>query len=285
MRALKKKKSKRPAPSAIERVAGIFERYTVAGIAGSAALLGLIAIVLWAGGYFGLMGRAIDRAANETAIAAGLEIRRVLLRGAHQTAHEEVLDALGPVVGASLLHLSLDEARARIENLGWVRSAAVTRLYPDTISVSIREREPAAVWQIDGDLHLIDAEGAIIREVGAYEYSNLPLIVGAGAQEAASGILSALARETEIGKRAYALIRVGGRRWNMRLRNNVDVKLPERAYVEAIADLGILQEAQGLLDQEIEYIDLRDPERMVIRKRGEAAPTPARAMGGDPANG
>jgi cell division protein FtsQ len=281
MPALKKKKSRRPAPMFFERVAGIFERYTVAGIAGSAVLLGLIAIVLWAGGYFGLMSRAVDRAANETAIGAGLEIRRVLLRGAHQTAQEEVLDALGPVVGASLLHLSLSDARARIENLGWVRSASVSRLYPDTISVSIRERAPAAVWQIDGDLHLIDAEGAIIREVGAYEYSNLPLIVGAGAPEAASGILSALAREAEIGKRAYALIRVGGRRWNMRLRNNVDVKLPENAYVEAIADLGILQEAQGLLDQEIDYIDLRDPERMVIRKRGEAAPAP----GGEPANG
>jgi cell division protein FtsQ len=281
MPALKKKKSRRPAPTFFERAAGIFERYTVAGIAGSAVVVGLIGIVLWAGGYFGMLGRAVDRATNETAIAAGLEIRRVLLRGAHQTAHEEVLDALGPVVGASIAHLSLDEARARIENLGWVRSASVSRLYPDTISVSIREREPAAVWQIDGDLHLIDAEGAIIREVGAYEYSNLPLIVGAGAPEAASGILSALAREAEIGKRAYALIRVGGRRWNMRLRNNVDVKLPENAYVEAIADLGILQEAQGLLDQEIDYIDLRDPERMVIKKRGLAAP----ASGGEPANG
>ncbi len=272
MPAVKKKSGARKRPSAVSRVAALFERYTVAGAAGSLMLLGLIAIVLWAGGYFAMIGRAVDRTANETAVAAGLEIRRVLLRGAHQTSHDEVIEALGPVVGASIAHLSLSDARARIENLGWVRAAAVTRLYPDTISISLREREPAAVWQIDGDLHLIDSEGALIREVGAYEYSNLPLIVGAGAPEAASGILQALAGEPEVSRRAYALIRVGERRWNMRLRNNVDVKLPEADYVKAIGDLGLLQEAQGLLDQPIEYIDLRDKERMVIRKRADPQP-------------
>lgn len=270
MPAVKKRAGKRKkAPSVLARIAAIFERYTIAGFAGSAVLLGLIALVLWAGGYFAMLGRTVERAAGQTAIATGLEVRRVLLRGAHQTAHDEVLDALGPIVGDSILHLSLDEARARIEELGWVRSAAVSRLYPDTISISIRERDPAAVWQIDGNLHLIDEAGAIIREVGAYEYSNLPLIVGAGAPEAAAGILKALGAEGELAERTYALIRVGERRWNMRLRNNIDIKLPEADYARAISDLALLHKAQATLDQPIEYIDLRDPERMVIRRRGE----------------
>jgi cell division protein FtsQ len=150
-----------------------------------------------------------------------------------------------------------------------VRSAAVTRLLPDTVSISIRERDPAAVWQIKGDLHLIDKDGALIRAVDANEYSNLPLIVGVGAPEAAAGILTALGEQDQLRKRTYALVRVGERRWNMRLRNNIDIKLPETDYARAIADLELLQAAQGTLDQPIEYIDLRDPERMVIRKRGE----------------
>ncbi len=267
MPAVKKKKPK--APSALERVAAIFERYTIAGVAGSAVLVGVLGLVLWAGGYFAMMGAAVNRAVGEASVAAGLEVRRVLLRGAHQTAHEEVLDALGPLIGGPIVQVSLAEAKARVENLGWVRSAAVTRLYPNTISVAICEREPAAVWQINGDLHLIDNEGALIREVGAYEYSNLPLIVGAGAPEAASGILKSLDQDEDLKSRTYALVRVGERRWNMRLRNNIDVKLPETDYARAVADLSLLQAAQGTLDQKIEYIDLRDPERMVIRKRGE----------------
>lgn len=265
----KRTRAKKKAPSLFERIASLFERYTIAGVAGSAVILGLVALVLWAGGYFATIGRGIDRAASATAISAGLEVKRVLLRGAHQTAHDDILDALGPVVGGSILQLSLDEAKARIEDLGWVRSAAVTRLLPDTVSISVREREPAAIWQIKGDLHLIDKDGALIREVDANEYSNLPLIVGVGAPDAAAGILTALGDQDQLRKRTYALVRVGERRWNMRLRNNIDIKLPETDYARAIADLELLQAAQGTLDQPIEYIDLRDPERMVIRKRGE----------------
>lgn len=265
-----RKKPPRKKPTAIARAAALFERYAVAGVAGSAILAGLIVFVLWAGGYFAVIGRAADRAAGDMAIAAGFEIDRVLLVGAHQLAHEDVAAAVGPAVGRSIFQFSLREAKARLESLGWVRSAAVTRLYPDTIAVSIRERQPAAVWQIDGDLRLIDDGGAIIRDVGAYEFSNLPLIVGAGAPEAAAGILQALNGRPELQKRILALIRVGERRWNMRLRNNIDIKLPEEDYARAIEDLSLLQTAQGTLDQPIEYIDLRDKDRMIIRKRGEA---------------
>ena len=270
MPAVKKKAGgRKKAPSPIERVVTMFEDYTVAGIAGSMVLLGLVAIVLWAGGYFAMAGRSVGHAANSAAVAAGLEVRRVVLRGAHQTAHGEISEALGPVLGASIIHLSLDEARARIEELGWVRSAAVTRLLPDTISVSVREREPAAVWQLKGVLYLIDDSGAVIREVDAGEYANRPLIVGAGAPEAAGGILKALAGKEELQKRIYALVRVGERRWDMRLRNEIEIKLPEENFESALADLELLQTAQQTLDQPIKYIDLRDPERMVVKKRDE----------------
>jgi cell division protein FtsQ len=263
-----KKKAKKKAPL-FARAAAIFEKYTIAGVAGSAVILSLILVVLWAGGYFGMMARAADRAVGGATASAGLEVRRVLLRGAHQTAHEEILAALGPIVGAPMVQVSLKDARASVESLGWVRAAAVTRLMPDTIVVSIREREPAAVWQVEGDLHLIDASGAIIRSVGAYEYSNLPLIVGSGAADASAPLLSALRRHEELVKRTYALVRVGDRRWNLRLRNNMEIKLPETGFEKAVDDIALMHAAHATLDQPLEYIDLRDPERTVMRRRGE----------------
>ena len=275
------KTRKKKQPSFVERMASVFERYTIASFAGASAILAIVLMFVWAGGYFAFLGRTIDNTARKVAVGSGLEVRRVLLRGAHQTANDEVLAALGPVIGQSLPHISLNEARARVENLGWIRSAAVTRLYPDTISISVREREPAAVWQIKGDFRLIDDTGAIIRQVGAYEYSNLPLIVGSGAPDAASGILKSIGKHPALLERTYALVRVGERRWNMRLRNNIDIKLPELEYAKAIDDLALLQTAQGTLDQPIEYIDLRDPERMVVRPRGESSsssPSPQRAL-------
>lgn len=268
MPAVKKKSRKKD--GFLRRALAVFENYTIAGVAGSAVILALIAVVLWAGGYFSIVGRAVDRAAAGAAVSAGLQVKRVLLRGAHQTAHDEILDALGPLVGAPMIDVSLKDARERVESLGWVRSAAVSRLMPDTIVVAIREREPAAVWQEDGDLHLIDATGAQIRPVGAFEYSNLPLIVGSGAAEAAAGVLQALRAHEELNKRTYALIRVGDRRWNLRLRNNVEIKLPETDFEKAIADIALMHAAQSTLDQPLEYIDLRDPERLIIRRRDDA---------------
>jgi cell division protein FtsQ len=177
-----------------------------------------------------------------------------------------------------MLHFDIDAARARVEALGWVRSAAVSRLWPETVHVSVREREPAAVWQISGVLHLIDPDGAIIREIDAFEYSNLPLIVGAGAPESASGALKALRANSELWSRTAALIRVGDRRWDVRLKAGGDVRFPETGYGEAISILAEINEAYGLLDRGIEYIDLRDPNQIVFRE----VDAPERQLSVDP---
>lgn len=265
-RAAPKKPKKKP--SLFARLGSLGRHYALAGLAGVAVILAGGAATLWAGGYVGVLAEQANRAASEGAVAAGFEIRRVTLQGREETASDDLDGAIGPVLGQSILHFSPDAARARIEELGWVRAASVSRLFPDTIHVSIRERAPAAVWQMSGRLHLIDIDGAVIREVGAYEYSHLPLIVGAGAPDAASSILRALARHPEIGDLTSALVRVGERRWNVRLRNGIDIRLPDEKFAEALDVLASLQSSSGILDQTLEYIDLRDPERMIVRKRG-----------------
>ncbi|HBS33590.1 MAG TPA: cell division protein FtsQ [Parvularcula sp.] len=272
-----RKKAKKKTPI-FARAAAIFENYTIAGAAGSAVILSLILVVLWAGGYFGMIARAADRAVGGATASAGLEVRRVLLRGAHQTAHAEILNALGPIVGAPMVQVSLKDARASVEALGWVRAAAVTRLLPDTIVVSIREREPAAVWQIDYKLFLIDASGAVITEVNDKVYSSLPLVVGSGAADAAGALLTALRRHEDLARRTFALVRVGDRRWNLRLRNNMEIKLPETGFEKAVDDIALMHAAHATLDQPLEYIDLRDPERTVMRRRGETGEEKAPAL-------
>ncbi|MEX0645161.1 MAG: cell division protein FtsQ/DivIB [Parvularculaceae bacterium] len=266
----KKRKSAKKPPPLANRLAAIAQRYALAGVAGGGVILAGAGAVFWAGGYVGVVAESARNALGAGAVASGFAIEKVTLMGRHQTALDDVDTALGPLVGTSILNFDADAARARIEALGWVKAAAVSRLLPDTIHVSIREREPSAVWQMSGALHLIDVDGAVIREIGAYEYSSLPLIVGAGAPKAAADILAALEAHPQLKEMTSALIRVGERRWNMRLRNGLDVKLPDAAFAEALDALAVLHAAHGTLDQPIEYIDLRDPERLVIRKRGEA---------------
>lgn len=265
-RSRKKTASK---PSGVfDRISAVWTRFSHAAIA-SSVLLALIGVgFLWAGGYVGLMGERLSRIAGNGAVSAGFEITRITARGATKTNENDILSAIGPVVGSSILHFDPDRARAQVEQIGWVRSAAVSRLLPNTVHVSVREREPAAVWQLSGDLHLIDENGAIIREVNAFEYADLPLIVGAGAPGAASQMLQALHDEPILWGRASALIRVSDRRWNMKTKTGVDVKFPERGEREAVRYLARLQDELSLLDEALEYVDLRNPENFVYRKKG-----------------
>lgn len=277
-RSVKNKRA--PRKSFAEAVSESSRRLAFAATAGFAVIAVAIVAVLWASGYFGLMAERAGRAVSAGVASAGFEIRRVTVKGRGQTPTDDLQDALGPVMGDSLLHFDPYRARARIEELGWVRSAAVSRLWPDTVQVSIREREPAAVWQLSGALYLVDQEGAVIREIGAYEYSQLPLIVGAGAPEAASGLLLALRETPGISEKLAALVRVSGRRWNLRFQTGLDVKLPETGFEEAIRDLAALDAAHGTLDQPLEYIDFRDSERVIFRRRGDGGETegPARPV-------
>lgn len=255
---------------------GIFSRfrdyisqYMTAAAAGVTVVAIGLAALFWAGGYFGLLGEQVSRMTNAGAVAMGMDVRRVTAKGLDNTQRNDILDAVGPVIGSSIFHFDPHAARARVENLGWVRVAAVSRLWPNSVHVSIRERRPAAVWQMSGTLHLIDENGVVIaEEISDAEYTNLPLIVGAGAPATANEILRALRKEPALWGAATALVRVGDRRWNMRLQKGGDVKFPETDISNAVRDLARLHDAYGILDRELEYVDLRDPENLIYREAG-----------------
>jgi len=263
----KRRTNSKRSPSFFSQVGDAFSRYAVASIAGVTVVVALGAAMLVSGGYVGLASERAGAMVRNATIAAGLDIRRVTAIGYDETTDADILSAIGPVVGASIAHFDLHAARARVENIGWVRSASVTRLWPNTVHVSVREREPAAVWQLSGTLRLIDPSGAVITDVDAYEYSNLPLIVGAGAPDSVSGILKALRAEPELWGKAAALRRMGERRWDLRLNSGADIKFPEDNPAGAVKTLARLQAAYGLLDRPLEYVDLRDPSRLVYRER------------------
>lgn len=271
------KKTKRKTTAKSSQVAftdNLLQRIGMAGGAGIAVVAVLTFVVLWASGVIGRVAEDTTRSAGkvmaQSMVSAGFDIRKITIVGRDKTSQYAIKNALGPVDGTSLMHFNPNTARARIEQIGWIRSAAVSRLWPNQINISIREREPAALWQVAGSLRLVDHDGAIIREIGAYEYTDLPLIVGAGAPEAAAGILNILEEIDIFDGRIAALVRVSDRRWNLRLANDMDIKLPETQYDKAIRDLAVLQEAVGVLDREFEYIDLRDPERAFFRCQGAA---------------
>jgi len=196
--------------------------------------------VLLAGGLYGAvqlsrspMGQTLfqyagDRMLDGTA-RLGLVVTDVKVEGRETTDREAILTALGARPGTPILAMSPRRAKEQLETLPWVRSAVVERRLPDTLYVRLAERKPLALWQHGGKLELIDHEGAVIRVARLDRFAKLPMVVGEHAAGHAAELLDMLMTEPDLAARVSAAIRVGDRRWNLRIDNAIDVLLPAEA--------------------------------------------------------
>jgi len=209
------------------------------------------------------IGRAID-----------LRVQTIEVHGQSNTPEPLLRAALGVSKGDPILGFSVDGARQRIETLSWVEHVAVERRLPGTIYVDITERRPYAIWQNQGKFQLIDRTGEVVTNEDVAAFADLPLVVGIGAPAHAADMLTTLAAVPNIKSRVAALVRVGGRRWNLQLKNNITVMLPEAHEAAALARLQDLQNRQQLLDRPLVFVDMRLPDRLAVRQlpASQAAP-------------
>lgn len=200
----------------------------------------------------------------------GLNLKNIYLDGLHNLSNREVMDALTEngeinLAGVPILSVSLIDLKEKIEKIGWVKKADIERQLPDSLYINIVEREPIAVWQFKGELSLIDHNGSIISKKDIYNFQNLPVLVGEDAVIYANDLFTFITAEPELMERIASIILVGGRRWNVRLKNGIEIKLPEENPDDAWRRLAALQKEKNLLDRAITGIDLRVVDRMFIQ--------------------
>jgi cell division protein FtsQ len=212
---------------------------------------------------------ASDRMLDGTA-RAGLVVADIEVEGRETTDRETVMSALGVGVGAPILAISPRRAKDQLEALPWVRSAVVERRLPDTLYVRLVERKPLALWQHGGKLELIDHEGGVISVTRLDRFAKLPLVVGEHAAARAAALLDMLASEPDLAARVTAAIRVGDRRWNLRIDNTIDVLLPAESAADAWSQLARLERSSAILKRDVQTVDVRLPDRLVLRVNPEA---------------
>jgi len=196
---------------------------------------------------------------------AGFGIENVKITGQSETSEVDVLSALDIGTYPSLLTLDLDAAKARINQLPWVKEASLKKLFPDTVEITVAEREPFATWQHDGVVSLVDRSGKVIAEATGDRYASLPRVLGAGAAAKASDYAALVAGEPAIAAHAKAGILVSGNRWTIVLDNGIDLLLPQENPAGALAAVAALDRNRQLLAREISAVDLRQSGRMVVR--------------------
>ncbi len=199
--------------------------------------------------------------------ASGLRVTDIVVEGRTNTPEPLLRAAISVSKGDPILGFSLEQARARIETLSWVEHATVERRLPGTVVVFLQERRPFAVWQNQKKYVLVDREGQVVADQDVAQFPDLPLIVGQGAPAAAASLLDALTDHPALAAKVAASVRVGERRWNLRMTSGSDVMLPEGHEVAAIDRLMQLQQDHAVLDRPLVAIDLRLPDRLVLRPR------------------
>lgn len=246
-------------------------------VLGAAAtlLLGGAAIVVGSGGRGQAVASTIDVGMGRSFAKLGFRVARIEVRGASPFATALVLEAVNIPQGTPMLGVDLAQLRERVEKVGYVRSATVARLLPDTLAIAVTERTREAVWQHAGKIEVIDDHGQVIPEANAALFPALPMVVGEGANEQAADILPLVQARPKLMKRVEALVRVDGRRWDLRLKDGSLVQLPATGEDAALIQLDQLDAQARLLQLGFERIDLRDAQMVAVRPRGQPAPIPA----------
>ncbi len=244
----------------IERWSSLLDSKWPRGVGVAATAVIIVASLAYGvvrGDHVPSMIAGIKGARDGIAGATGFRVVSIALAGNHHVSREEVLD--------------VDQTRERLKTNPWIADATVLKLYPGELQIGVKEREAFALWQKDGHVSVIADDGTVLEPYVAPRLIQLPLVVGEGAQTKAKEFLALLDRYPTMRDFVRASVLVGERRWNLRLKNGIDVRLPETDVAPALERLVALDNEKNLITRDIVAIDLRLPDRVTVRLSEAAA--------------
>ena len=238
-------------------------RFSKRGLAVSAlaAVAVSAAILVYQSGH----GRLI---VNNVSQSLGITVSRYEVSGNVETPDSDVVGLIAATPGHAILEYDVDAARKTLKKHPWISDAVISRVYPDTISIEITEYPPMALWQAPEGVKIIGENGRILADYDGNP-RGLPLVVGKGAEREAARMLELMQRYPGISSETKALVRVGERRWDLELASGITVMLPEKDEATELERLSRMASEQGLFERDVEMIDMRMPDRMVVRMSSE----------------
>jgi cell division protein FtsQ len=245
--------------------------------AGALALAGGVA--LFTGGRLQALEGAMGTGMANSLGHAGFRLASLKINGAAPIAAADIAAATGLTKDQPTLSINLEDLREKVLKVGWVEEASVTRMLPGTVVINVKARNPVAVWQSGGIMRVVDAQGQVIPEASPDRFPDLPLLVGAGANNADTSVMTLVKARPRLASRLEALVRVDERRWDLRLKDGAIIQLPAVGEEEALIQLDKLDASQHLLDLGFQRIDLRTPDMVVVGKGGPAIPAASQPVG------
>lgn len=210
-----------------------------------------------------MAGTAVGEAIGE----AGFAVRHVEIRGLERMKNEPVYQVADEQLRRAMPLVDLEGTRQRLLRFGWVQDARVSRRFPDTLVVDIVERRPAAIWQHNRTLALIDPQGVVLEPVKLDAMPDLPLVIGPAANRQVTALARLIRGAPHLKPMIAGASWIGGRRWDIRFQSGEVLTLPEgeEAAARALAYFARKDQSVQLLGRGFVRIDMRDPSKMTIR--------------------
>jgi cell division protein FtsQ len=214
-----------------------------------------------------LLGSSAGRAVGE----AGFTLKHVEIKGAEHVSKLDVYNIAFDQADAAMPLVDLEGTRQRLLRFGWIRDARVSRRLPDTLVVDIVERRPAAIWQHNQQLALIDMDGVVLEPVRLDAMPDLPLIIGPAANQQAGALARLVEAAPQLKPAMAGATWIGGRRWDVRFQTGEVLALPEGedASRRALARFAQIDQQNQLLGRNFIRFDMRVPGKLIARISGE----------------
>ena len=193
-------------------------------------------------------------------------IKVASIDGSSDELANEIREILPLDFPVSYFDLDIKYLHKVVNEIPAVASAAIKISAGGVMQINVGEKSPAFIWRKDNVMSVIDETGSFIRIANSrVDYPKLPLVVGEAADLAVSEISSLMQANEYFKDHVRAFIRVGERRWDLILENNVRIMLPQREFLAAFDRLLLMNEAGSLLSGRLSNIDMRLVVRPTVR--------------------
>ena len=201
---------------------------------------------------------------NNFLIKNGFTINNIQILGIKNIPKETIIKIVNNENKSNILNVNLLNIYNNLRNNDWVKELYIERVLPNTIKISIIEKEAIGIWQYEMSNKLITKNGEIISTANINKFKiDLPIIHGNDANKNANFILKILETNKVLTKNIWSLDYINNRRWNLHFKQGIIVLLPSEGVLRAWNEIIKLQKNYDVLNLGLTELDLRNPNKIL----------------------
>tara|TARA_Y100001970_G_scaffold96327_1_gene121352 strand:- start:1164 stop:1940 length:777 start_codon:yes stop_codon:yes gene_type:complete len=194
-------------------------------------------------------------------------LQKIEVAGLTNLNKDEILIFFNKFKNDSIFLVPVKEIANEIKKNKWIKEVNIRNDYKNTLKVNIKEEAPIGIYENNNQKILFSNNLVVLEILGKnHSYKNLIIFYGENSIINSKYLISKI--DQDIKQMIQSAIFIENRRWNIRLKNKITLKLPEKNLIEAIKNYKKIYSNLSNKDlKDIETIDLRIPNQAIIKYR------------------